>query len=68
MTGKLKQNFKQDQQVIICRLGDGKEYRGKIVGISADYICDIYIVEPFDQLPGQTFTHITMTEACLDPV
>jgi len=63
-----QQKFGQNQKVMIRRLGDDGEYRAKVVGVSARLPdCDIYIVELFDEMPGMEWTHVCMTEACLDP-
>lgn len=63
----MKQNFTQDQKVMIRRLGDDCEYRAKVVGIMAktgDF--DFYIVEMIDQPKGLTWTHSCMPESCMD--
>lgn len=63
-----KQDFSQNQKVMIRRLGDGGEYRAKVVGVEARLTeNDFYIVELFDDMPGREWTHVCMTEACLDP-
>ena len=63
-----QQKFSQNQKVMIRRIGDGKEYRAKVVGIMVRMPdCDFYIVELFDEMPRNDWTHVCMTEACLDP-
>lgn len=61
-----KKNFVQDEPVIMRRIGDGKEYRAKVVGKSVEGATDFYIVELLDPIPGNSWTHIAITEACLD--
>tara|TARA_R110000823_G_scaffold97570_2_gene211895 strand:+ start:2865 stop:3074 length:210 start_codon:yes stop_codon:yes gene_type:complete len=62
-----KKNFKQDEKVMIRRIGDGGEYRAKVVGIMAQLPeQDFYIVELTDDLPGCLWSHACMTDACLD--
>jgi len=64
----MQQKFGQNQKVMIRRVGDGAEYRAKVVGVLARFPdCDFYIVELFDEMPGNEWTHVCMTEACLDP-
>ena len=71
----MKQNFVLDQKVTVRRLGDGGEYRARIVGIQAEHPeIDFYIIEIVDQFPNTqqheyeaNWTHVCMTEACLDP-
>ncbi len=68
LSGTLGQTFTQGEKVMIRRLGDGKEYRAKIAGISAEIaefkvmICEI--VDPFNT--DYSFSHIVITEACID--
>ena len=65
---KMKQNFVQDQKVMVRRLGDDGEYRAKVVGVMAEFVeVNFYIVEMIDQLPGLTWTHACMPEGCMDP-
>ena len=63
----MKKHFVQNQKVMIRRLGDDKEYRGRVVGISA-HVAELsfYIVEVVDKLPGYNWTHCTIPEVCLD--
>ena len=63
----MKKNFSQNQKVMIRRIGDGAEYRAKVVGVSSIHPeCDFYIVELIDKLPSCGWTHVTMVESCLD--
>ena len=68
--GLKRQNFTQDQKVMIRRLNDGKEYRAKIVGVASDVLdgCTFYIVEAVDRIHGLLWSHHVMIESCLDPV
>ncbi len=59
----------EGDDVMIRRLGDGKEYRGKIRGV---YACDVngspdaYIVELVDKLPNQIYSCCVMPRGCVD--
>lgn len=66
--------FEKNEPVILRRLGKGApgEYRAYIKGISS-HTLDIpggttWIVETIDKLPGQQFSYITITDACIDKI
>ena len=67
-TGTIGQSFIQGEKVMIRRFGDGMEYRAKIAGIAVDVIaakimiCEI--VDPFTH--DYPFSHVSITEACID--
>ena len=67
---RTKQNFTQDQLVMIRRIDDkNNEYRAKVVGLSAETAeVDFYIVELIDSIPNCKWTHVQMIESCLDPI
>ena len=54
--------FKQDEKVIIHSLGDGQEYRAKVVGI---YTETAYIVELIDPIPGINWTHSVFIQSVI---
>jgi hypothetical protein len=67
--GKLKQNFRVDQRVVIGRTNDDSldGLTGTIVGISIkDSICDFYIIL-LDQ-PYNGWKAITLIESCICPI
>jgi hypothetical protein len=59
-------------RVKISRLGDDKEYYGKVVGLAVSLPeFSSYIVEPDDIKafkPTYEYTHFVITESCLDVV
>lgn len=66
-SGILGQSFIQGEKVMIRRFGDGMEYRARIAGISAEVaefktmICEL--IDPIGDYP---YSHLTVTEACID--
>jgi hypothetical protein len=70
--GNANQRFKQDQKVMVRRLGDGKQYRATICGIAMDVglgaklmICEMY--DNCDYVHNFEFTHVSIPEVCIDP-
>ena len=65
--------YQNNDEVIIHSIGDDKQYRGVIKGISVDYNqkmtvdpASIYIVELIDDIvPNHPFKFVTMPAACL---
>lgn len=60
--------FKKDEKVIIHNLGDGKEYRAIVKGISNHYpACDFYIIKMIDNFrdPDYGFDYCCISESCL---
>lgn len=66
--GTMNQTFEQGEKVMIRRIGDGFEYRAKIVGLSGDVIgAKTMICEMVDSFRANyPYTHITITEVCID--
>lgn len=62
--------FKQDELAMIRRIDElGSEYRAKVVGICAELPdCTFYIVELVDSIPDAKWSHIIITEHCLDKI
>jgi hypothetical protein len=63
---RIKQNFKQDEVVIVSRLGDGWAYRARIKGLANEGVPDFYIVEWVDFPPLSKWTHSVIIETCID--
>ena len=61
--------FAEGDNVIVHSIGDGKEYRAIVRGVSIDYGINpatIYILEAGDKIdPDYPYSHYTMPEACL---
>ena len=60
--------FLSGQICIARRLGDDKEYKVRVCGISAYFPENIfYILEMIDVIPGQEkWTHFVLSDACID--
>lgn len=59
--------FTQGEKVMIRRLGNDKEYRAIIVGISNEHWPKGMIIEMVDPIHGAyKFTHCVITEVCID--
>lgn len=66
-SGILDQSFAQDEKVMIRRFGDGMEYRARIAGISNDAAeCKTMICELIDPIGNYPYSHLVVTEACID--
>lgn len=66
-SGVTEQTFFNGEKVMIRRLGDGKEYRAKIAGISVDGLVKAMIIEIVDPLSEDyEFTHCAIIEVCID--
>lgn len=60
--------FTPNQKVMIRRLGDDKEYRGRVVGIHSTHAtCSFYIIEMIDRINNSVWSHVVMTTSCIDP-
>ncbi len=61
--------FADGDNVIVHKIGDGKEYRAIVRGVSIDYGINpatIYILETVDKIDSDyPYSHCTMPEACL---
>ena len=61
--------YQENDQVTIVNLGDGKEYRAIVRGLSVEGFSSIYILEMVDKLDPKTYpySHCTVPEAWLRP-
>ncbi len=55
--------YKQDESVIVSKLGDNKKYAAKIKGVSGTG----FIVEWVDRPKWSEFTHSVIVPACIKP-
>jgi len=59
--------FEPNQKVMVRRLGDGKEYRGRVVGLHSEHdTCSFYIIEMIDRIANSKWSHAVHITSCLD--
>lgn len=65
--GIMNQTFIQGEKVMVRRLGDGNEYRAKVVGVAVDMGgYKAMIIEIIDSYRNYEFSHAMMLEVCID--